>query len=89
MQDINNGEGVPYYYPADYSPTEWITHEEYEKWRMKMPTRGKCWSCSEITFLTAIVVQNKETGSLLCAMVCEKCRKWYERDVKEEPDETE
>ena len=51
-----------------------------------MPTRGKCHSCGEFAFLTAIAVQNKETGSLCCLMVCEKCRKWYERDVKEDED---
>ena len=49
-----------------------------------MPTRGKCHSCGEIALLTAIVVRNKETDSLHCLMVCETCRKWYQRDVKEE-----
>ena len=43
-----------------------------------MPPRGKCWSCGEIAFLTAKVLKNKETGSLHCVMICEKCKKFYE-----------
>jgi hypothetical protein len=43
-----------------------------------MPTRGKCWSCGEMAFLTAKVLRNNETGSLHCVMVCEKCKEFYE-----------
>lgn len=48
-----------------------------------MPPRGKCHSCGEFAFLTAMVLRNKETGSLHCLMVCEKCRKWYESQKEE------
>lgn len=44
-----------------------------------MPTIGKCWSCGEIAFLTAKVLQNKETGSLWCVMICDQCKRFYER----------
>lgn len=44
-----------------------------------MPTRGKCWSCGEIAFLTAKVLRNKETGSLHCVMVCDLCKRFYEQ----------
>ena len=43
-----------------------------------MPPRGKCWSCGEIAFLTAKVLRDKETGSLHCVMVCERCKRFYE-----------
>lgn len=43
-----------------------------------MPPRGKCWSCGEIAFLTAKVLRNKETGSLHCVMVCQRCKEYYE-----------
>lgn len=43
-----------------------------------MPPRGKCHSCGEVAFLTAIAVRNIETGSLHCLMVCEKCAKYYQ-----------
>lgn len=44
-----------------------------------MPPRGKCQSCGEIAFLTAMALRNKETGSLHCVMVCEKCKRFYEQ----------
>jgi hypothetical protein len=43
-----------------------------------MPPRGKCWSCGEIAFLTAKVLENKETGRWYCMMVCCKCKRFYE-----------
>lgn len=53
-----------------------------------MPTRGKCHSCGQVAFLTAMALQNLETGSLHCVMVCDQCRRFYEqRRVKEIADE--
>ena len=43
-----------------------------------MPPRGKCWSCGEIAFLNAKVLRNKETGSLHCVMICQRCKEYYE-----------
>lgn len=89
MPDMNDREGVPYYYPEDYSPTEWMTWEEYEKWRKPiMPTKGKCMSCGEEHYLTGLLVQHKEDKHWEFWMVCETCRKWYESQ-KEEHDEVE
>ena len=47
-----------------------------------MPPRGKCHTCGEIAFLTAKVLRNKETGSLHCVMICDKCRRFYEYEVE-------
>lgn len=43
-----------------------------------MPTKGKCWSCGEIAFLNAEILENKETGKWYCMMVCRKCKRFYE-----------
>ena len=43
-----------------------------------MPPKGKCWSCGEIAFLTAKVLRNKETGSLHCVMICQRCKEFQE-----------
>lgn len=51
-----------------------------------MPTRGKCYTCGEIAFLTEKVLRNKETGSLYWMMICDKCRRYYE-EVKQDADD--
>ena len=51
-----------------------------------MPTKGKCMSCGEEHFLTGLLVQHKEDKHWEFWMVCETCRKWYQRDEKGETD---
>ena len=46
-----------------------------------MPTKGKCQSCGEFAYLTLTLLENKKTGSLHCAMVCDLCRRFYETGV--------
>ena len=48
-----------------------------------MPTKGKCQSCGEVSFLTAKLLQNKENGGMYCLMICDKCRRFYEEKVKQ------
>lgn len=52
-----------------------------------MPTWGKCYTCGEIAFLTAKVLRNKETGSLHCVMICDKCKQFFEYEVKQDADD--
>ena len=44
-----------------------------------MPTYGTCQMCKETAYLTAKVLRNKETGSLHLFMLCDCCRKFYEK----------
>lgn len=48
-----------------------------------MPTRGKCQSCGEVSFLTARLLRKKRNGWLYCLMICDKCRKFYEKEVEQ------
>ena len=43
-----------------------------------MPPRGKCESCGRVTFLTAKVLTNRETGEMQCFMLCGLCKCFYE-----------
>ncbi len=44
-----------------------------------MPTYGTCQMCRETAYLTAKVLRNKGTGSLHLFMLCDCCRKFYDK----------
>lgn len=49
-----------------------------------MPPRGKCQSCGRVTYLTAKVLRDMETGELYCLMVCCMCKWFYEQRENDE-----
>lgn len=51
-----------------------------------MPTRGKCMSCGETTYLNGIMVKNVHDGHYEFWMVCDVCRKYYEWKGKSKDD---
>lgn len=47
-----------------------------------MPTKGKCWSCGKLAYLTGRLLQNLDDGHMEFHMICLKCAEYFAKKMQ-------